>query len=230
MEWLGVNQRRLGTAMLLFGLAGLLVATVVAVALFSGALAARDLDDRLRADQEQVATSLTRLSATMDSFALSTQNAGTTLQTSSDAIADAQVVMGSTATTLVALSEALDISILGSAPFAAASQQLADLGRTVSGLEQRARTLSLNLHQNSADAGVMTGQVRELKSQVNDLTSRISGIDRIGEAVALLIGGIVLAALLTAWVGIGAAFCAWAGWRLRRHGAAAQDGAGASVG
>ena len=37
--------------------------------------------------------------------------------------------------------------------------------------------------------------------------------------VALLIGGIVLAALLTAWVAVGAAFCAWVGWKLRRIGA-----------
>ncbi len=216
--------------MLVFGLAGLLMAAVVVVALIMGAVAARDLDDRLRADQNRLAASLTRLSVTMDSLALTSQNAATTLQTSSDTVADAQAVMNSTATTLVSLSSALDITILGGQPFASASGQLADLARTVSGLEQRARTLALNLHQDSTDAVLVTDQIRDLKSQVSELTTRISSFDRIGEMVALLIGGIVLAALLAAWVGIGAAFCAWAGWRVRRLGAADAGAGEASAG
>ena len=61
----------------------------------------------------------------------------------------------------------------------------------------KAATLGANLYQNSVDAGVMAGQVRDLKTQLNELTVRVTGFDRIGELVALLIGGIVLAALLT---------------------------------
>jgi uncharacterized phage infection (PIP) family protein YhgE len=216
MEWLGINRRRLGTGMLVFGLAGLVMALVVAVALVLGAFAARDLDTRLEADQAKIAASLTRLSVTMESLATTTNNAGTTLQTSSDALTEARDVLEKTSTTLVSLADSINIDIFGSRPLAKASENLAELARTVAAFEGKAETLALNLHQNATDVSVMTGEIRDLKDQVNELASRIAGFDRIGEMVNLLLGGIVLAALLTAWVGVAGGFCAWVGWKLRR--------------
>jgi hypothetical protein len=219
MEWLGIDRRRLGTGMLVFGLAGVLVAGVVAVALVLGGFAARNLDERLAADQARIAASLTRLSATMESLAITMENAGTTLETSSAAMADAQAVLDTASASMLSLSGALNISILGSQPFAGASQNLEELARTIATFEGKATALGVNLHQNSVDAGVMTAQVRDLKTQLNELAVRVTGFDRIGELVALLIGGIVLCALLTAWVAVAAGFCAWVGWKLRRIGA-----------
>ena len=223
MEWLGLNRRRLGTGMVLFGLAGVLMAGIVAVALILGAVAARDLDTRLEADQARIAASLTRLSVTMESLATTTGNAGATLVTSSEAMADARDVLDTAAGSTVALAEALDISILGSQPFAQASERLQNLALSISTFQGKAESLAINLHQNAADADVMTDQIRQLKGQVTELASRIAGFDRIGEIVNLVLGGIVLAGLLTAWIAIGAAFCAWVGWKLRRIGAV--DGA-----
>jgi hypothetical protein len=216
VDWLGIDRRRLGTGMLVFGLAGLLMAGIVAVALALGAVAARDLDDRLQADQARIAASLTRLSVTMESLATTTANAGTTLETSSAALGDARDVLESASVTTASLSAAIDIEILGSRPFAKASENLAELARTLKTFEGKAQTLGLNLHQNAVDAGDMTDQIRQLKGQVNELASRIGGFDRIGEIVTLVLGGIVLAALLTAWVAVAAACIAWAGWKLRR--------------
>lgn len=231
MEWLGINRRRLGTGMLVFGLAGMVMAAVVAMALILGAFAARDLDERLAADQAKIAASLTRLSVTMESLATTTQNAGTTLETSSEALTEARDVLETTSTTLVSLADSLNIEILGSRPLARASENLAELARTIATFEGKAQTLAINLHQNATDVTVMTDQIRQLKTQINELASRITGFDRIGEMVALLLGGIVLAALLTAWVGVAGGFCAWVGWKLRRIGAAdGSTAAGASGG
>ncbi len=216
VDWLGIDRRRLGTRMLVFGLVGMVMAGVVAVALVLGAFAARDLDDRLQADQAGIAASLTRLSVTMESLAATTANAGTTLETSSAALGDARDVLESASVTTASLSAAIDIEILGSRPFAKASENLAELARTLRTFEGKAQTLGINLHQNAVDAGAMTDQIRQLKGQINELTSRISGFDRIGEIVTLVLGGIVLAALLTAWIAVAAAFIAWAGWKLRR--------------
>ncbi len=220
MEWLGINRRRLGTGMLVFGLAGMVMALVVTVTLILGAVAARDLDTRLEADQATIAGSLTRLSVTMESLAITTQNAGATLETSSETLTDARDVLERTTTTLVSLADSLNIDIFGSRPLAKAAENLAELARTLATFEGKAEALALNLHQNAADVTVMTDQIRQLKVQVNELASRIAGFDRIGEMVNLLLGGIVLAALLTAWVGVAGGFCAWVGWKLRRIGAA----------
>jgi hypothetical protein len=227
MEWLGIDRRRLGTGMLVFGLVGVLVAGVVAVALVIGGFSARNLDDRLAADQARIGASLTRLSATMESLAITMENAGTTLETSSAAMGDAEAVLDTAAASMVSLSGALNISILGSQPFAGASRNLEELARTIDAFKGKATTLGMNLHQNSVDAGVMTAQVRDLKTQLNELAVRVTGFDRIGELVGLLIGGIVLCALLTAWVAVAAGFCAWVGWKLRRIGASDEaSGAG----
>lgn len=206
--------------MILFGLAGVVMAGIVAVALILGAVAARDLDTRLEADQARIAASLTRLSVTMESLAVTTGNAGATLTTSGAAMSDARDVLDAAAGSTVALAEALDISILGSQPFAQASERLQNLALTISTFKSKAEALAVDLDQNAADAAVMTGQIRQLKDQVTELASRIAGFDRIGEIVNLVLGGIVLVGLLTAWIAIGAAFCAWVGWRLRRAGAA----------
>jgi hypothetical protein len=217
MEWLGVDRRRLGTGMLVFGLVGMVIAGIVAVALVYGAFAARNLDERLAADQAQITSSLERVSVSMESLATTTANAGTTLTTTSQVLIDAQLVLDQAADTLTTLASALNISILGSQPFATASQRMTELAASVSSFESRAAALGENLHQNAVDAEAMTGRIEDLGEEVDTLSERIDGFDRIGELVNLLIGGIVLAALLTAWVAFAAAFCAWAGWRLRRQ-------------
>lgn len=224
MDSLGVGRRRLGTGLLAFGLVGVLMAGIVAAALIGGAIAARNLDDRLEADQARIAASLTRLAATMESLAITTQHGGATLQTSSQTLADARDALNVATETSLALAGALNIDILGQQPFAGASTKLVELAGTVKRFEEKAEALAGNLDQNADDAMAMADQIRLMKTQVNELAVRVAGFDRIGEIVGLVLGGIVLAGLLTAWIAVGAAFCAWAGWRLRR--ASGAGGAG----
>ena len=53
-----------------------------------------------------------------------------------------------------------------------------------------------------------------------DLAERVDDFDQAGEIIALLVGGIILGGFLVAWLALAAAFCAWAGWRLRKIAAA----------
>jgi hypothetical protein len=216
MDALGFDRRKLGTALLAFGLTGVLLAGVIATALIGGAVAARNLDDRLMADQERLAAALTRLTVSMESLALTTQHAGETLATSSTTVGEAQLVLQDTASAAGALGTALDISILGSKPFAGASDRLAALALRLKDFEGQATTLAQNLGTNATDATAMTGQIRQLKEQIQELATTVADFDRIDQVVAMIVGGIALGGLLVAWVAVGAAICAWAGWRLRR--------------
>jgi len=211
-----------------FGLVGLGLAGVMAIALVAGAIAARDLDNRIAADQAKVGASLARLSQTMESVAITTDNAATTLETSGENIADAETLLETAATTLDSLAESLDISIVGSRPFAGAAGNISRLATTVRSYKSRAATLTANLSRNASDATRVADQVRQLKVDVNEVASRIVGFDRVGQVVGLVVGGIVLAALLTAWVALAGGFVAWAGWRLRRF--AHAPGASRAVG
>ncbi len=216
MDVLGFDRRRLGTGLLLFGLLGVVLAVVVGGALVAGAYAVRELDQRLLDDQARIAAALTRVSVTMESLAITAEHAGTTLDEASGALGDARDLLGDVADTTVAVAGAIDIDILGNRPFSAASERLQSLARTVSTFQGDAERLALALSANSADAVAMTEQVRGFKGQLNELAARVAGFDRIDQLVGLVVGGIVVGGLLTVWVGIGAAFCAWVGLRLRR--------------
>ena len=216
VDWLGIEARRLGTGMLVFGIVGLVIAAILGIGLIAGAFAARDLDTRLEADRIRIADSLHQVSDSMTALAATTEHAGTTLQTSGQTIAEAKAVLDSAATSAQALSESLNVSILGSQPFANASQRLAELATTLTAFESKADDLAANLDQNATDASAMADKVRAMQAEVDVLATRVEDFDRIGEIVNLVLGGIVLGGLLTAWVAVGAAFVAWAGWRLRR--------------
>ena len=224
VDWLGLEARRLGTGMLVFGIVGLVIAAILGIGLIAGAFAARDLDTRLEADRIRIADSLHQVSDSMTALAATTEHAGTTLQTSGQTIAEAKAVLDSAATSAQALSESLNVSILGSQPFANASARLAELARSLTAFEAKADALAANLDQNASDAAAMADKVRAMQAEVDVLASRVEDFDRIGEIVNLVIGGIVLGGLLTAWVAVGAAFLAWAGWRLRH--APAPDAGG----
>jgi hypothetical protein len=221
VDWLGIERQRLGTGMLVFGLVGLVIAGVLGIGLIAGAIAARDLDQRLAADQARIVDSLHQVSDSMTSLASTTAHAGDTLQTSGATLTEAKAVLESAASSAQALSASLNVSILGSQPFAGASTRLAELAQTLTAFEGKADELAANLDQNATDASGMADRIRTMQRQVSELATRVEGFDRIGEIVNLVLGGIVLGALLTAWVAVGAGFCAWAGWRLRRH--AARD-------
>jgi len=217
MDQLGIDRRRLGTGLLIFGVIGVVLAGIIAVALVGGAIAARSLDDRLLADQERIAASLTRLTVSMDSLAITTEHGSGTLQATSETLSSAQEVLGSIASTAVSAAGALDISLLGSRPFAGTSERLGELARTVTTFQEHAGALAVALDTNAADVDAMTEQIRLLKDQVNELATRVADFDRINQIVGLLTGGIILGALLTAWIAVGAALCAWVGLRLRRR-------------
>ena len=216
MEWLGIERRRLGTGMLVFGLVGLLIAAVVAVALIGGAFAARNLDDRLEADQARIAAALGRVSRSMTSLATTTDHAADTLATTSATLTDAGAVLDSASEASRSLSSSLNISILGSQPFAGASARLATLADTIDSFKGRADLLAANVDLNASDTAAMSEDIRSLQTEMDDLATRVAEFDQVGDIVDLVLGGIVLCGLLTAWVATLAAFLAWAGWRLRR--------------
>ena len=216
MDWLDVDRRRLGTGMLAFGVVGVVLAGLIAVALLGGAVAARNLDERLVADQNRIAASLTRLTLTMETLAVTVEHAGDTLTASRDAMTHASDLLADIAATSTDLANALDISIFGSQPFASAANGIRNVGAKTTVFAQDATALAVALDANVTDTTAMADQIRTAKTQASELAASIVAFDQIDQIVGLLIGGIVLGGLLTAWVAAAAGACAWVGWRLRR--------------
>jgi len=210
-------------AMLALGLVGMVLATVVAVGLFGGAIAARNLDQRLADDKARLVAMLERVDTTVGQLVTTTGHGADTLATTSDTLASAGTVLGQVADTATELSTSIDISILGSRPLAGAAARFGQLATDVSGFQVKAEALAQNLAVNTTDVRGLATEIEALRADIATLKDRIAGFETTGALVSLLIGGFVLLGLLVAWLAVAAAFLAWAGLRLRRLGATAQE-------
>ncbi len=219
MEWLGVERRRLGTALLAFGLIGMVLAGIIAAGLIAGGIAARNLDDRIGADQARLSVSLHRITASIDKLATTTDHAAATLNTTSALIDEAGVVIEDLAGVSDELAGNLDFSILGQQPLAGAAQRFSEFGARLRTFQGMTGGLSDNLETNANDLTGLTAEIEQIGLMTEDLADRVDAFDQAGEIISLIVGGIILGGILVAWLAIAAAFCAWAGWRLRKIGA-----------
>jgi methyl-accepting chemotaxis protein len=218
MEWLGVDRSRLGTALLLFGVIGMVLAAVIAAGLVGGAISARNLNDRLQSEQVQLVEMLGRLNDSVDHLATSTDNAGQTLRTTQAVVEAVGGVASGLGSTASRLGSALDVNILGQRPFAGAAESLGSVSTQLDTLGTQVTALATNVETNADDMSQVAVRVREMSQDLKTITDRIEAFDRTGEVVSLIVGGILLGGLLVAWIAIAAAFCAWVGWRLRHIG------------
>ena len=219
MDVLGVNLRRMGTALFVFGVVGLVIATIAAIGLLGGAAAARTLDDRLADNQANIVAALDRVDSTMSQVVTTTANASTTLATTSATLASARDVLGQVADTAQELSTSIDISILGSRPLAGTAARFGELATQVRSFQGDAARLADNLAVNADDVDGLASEIDLLRVEIAKLTARVDSFEATGEIVALLIGGMLLLAMLAAWLAVAGLFCAWLGLRLRRAGA-----------
>jgi hypothetical protein len=216
MDMLGLDVRRLGTGLVVFGLVGMLVAGLVAVGLVGGALAARNLDERLAAEQARLVQSLERVDSTMARLVTTTANGATTLTTTSETLGSAGDVLGRLGDTAEELSTSIDISIFGSRPLAGAAARFGELAVQARIFEQDAVRLSDNLAVNATDADALAGEIELLRGELESVATRVAEAEATGEIVRLLVGATLLLAALAGWLAVAGALCAWLGLRLRR--------------
>jgi tetrahydromethanopterin S-methyltransferase subunit B len=215
MTLLGVDQRRAGTTMLVFGVIGIALAGLIALALAGTAIAARDLDERLVAEQAQLAEAIDELAATTAAVVTSMENASSTLETSSTSILRARDVLDALASATTSLADGLEISILGSQPFAGAAVRFRAFSEQVAIFREDAGGISDRLTTNADDMSALAVRVESMETRLRDYADRIAGSTRI-EAIGTWIGtGVLLGGLLAIWLAVAAGACAWVGWRLR---------------
>jgi hypothetical protein len=216
VDELGVARRRLGGALLGFGLVGVILAGLLAIGLIAGAILARNLDERVRTDQARLAASLERVTVTIGRLATTTTNGGATLESSSVAILGARDVTEELRAVTVDLADSLEVSILGSRPFTAVAQRFRELSSRVEVFRGNLDTLAGRLGTNASNVAEMAVDVRRIEVEVRELSGRVSQSQGLADVVGVALIGLLLGGVLVAWLAVGAALCAWAGWRLRR--------------
>jgi uncharacterized protein YoxC len=226
VTWTTIEPRRLGTGLLAFGLAGAVLAGVAAIALLVGAVGTANLDSRLQDDQVRLAKALGRLTTTVDALATSTSNASATLETTQQTISDSGLVLDQLAVASDALADSLNVSILGNQPFAGGSARLRELAVRVRTLKDDIDNLATKVGTNAADVQGLSQRLADVHGDLDELTTQVRGYDSLDDVTRPLVLGILLAALLVAWIAVGAAVLAWAGWRIRATAPQPDEAAG----
>jgi len=216
MTTLGVDQRRAGTGLLVFGVIGIALAGLIALALVGTAIAARDLDERLMAEQAQLAETIDELATTTAAVVASMENAAATLDTSSTSILHARDVLDALASATTSLADGLEISILGSQPFAGAAARFRTFSEQVAIFREDAAGISDRLITNADDMSALAVRVESMETRLRDYADRIATSTRIGAIGTWIAAGVLLGGLLASWLAVAAGACAWAGWRLRK--------------
>jgi hypothetical protein len=216
MTLLGVDQRRAGTAMLLFGVIGIALAGLIALALIGTAIAARDLDERLMSEQAQLAETIDELATTTAAVVTSMDNAAATLETSSASILHARDVLDALASATTSLADGLEISILGSQPFAGAAARFRTFSEQVAIFREDAAGISDRLTTNADDMSALAVRVEAMETRLRDYADRIAESTRIGAVGTWIAAGVLLGGLLATWLAVAAGVCAWVGWQLRK--------------
>ena len=215
MTLLGIERRRAGNALLAFGVIGVILAGVIALALVGTAIATRDLDDRLQADQARLAETLDELSVSTAAAVRSIENAAGTLDTTGASVQDARDVLEELATASDSLADSLGITIFGNQPFAGAAQRFRTFSDRVRVFSEDATDIADALATNSEDIGALADRVGLMETQLSDYAERVAGSERIGQIGTWIAVSVLLGGLLAAWLAVAAGACAWVGWRLR---------------
>ena len=216
MTLLGVDRWRAGTALLVFGVIGIVLAGIIALALVGTAIATRDLDERLQADQVRLAETLDELAVTTAAAVKSIENASATLQTSGTTIVHAREVLDELAASTDSLADSLGITIFGNQPFAGTAQRFRTFSDRVRTFSEDATGISDSLATNADDMSALADRVSLMETQLNDYAERVAGSERIGQIGTWVAASVLLGGLLAAWLAVAAAACAWVGWRLRK--------------
>jgi hypothetical protein len=211
----GLPARRLGNGLIWFGIAGLVVTIILAVVWLGMLVAMQDLDERLEADREALATALVNTSDLMDSTASAIEATTDALDNVGVALDDAASLLDRLGTTTADLADALNVSILGQQPFAGAAENLEEIATDLETFAGHADTLAGDIETLGPPLTDLAGDLRTVEESVGALAVRVDEFGGVERLVGLVRIYAVLSAVLAGWLAVLAAGCIWAGRQLR---------------
>ena len=127
------------------------------------------------AEQAQLAETIDELASTTAAVVTSMENASSTLETSSTSILHARDVLDALATATTSLADGLEISILGSQPFAGAAARFRTFGEQVAIFREDASGIADRLTTNADDMSALAVRVESMETRLRAYADRIAG-------------------------------------------------------
>lgn len=214
------RRRRLGTALLAFGLSGIVLLLGATVLVLGSLSVVDDAVTGFERQRAEVVAVLGPAASALTDAATSASNAGASLTETSEAAARAASLSGSLADSFEGLASLGSFEILGARPFGGLSGQFAAVGSEARTLAADLSEAAASLRTNKADSDSVAADLRALAAQLARLDASLSasgGVPSPGTdaAIPLLVLRVVLLGLL-AWLAVPAAASVWLGRRLLR--------------
>jgi hypothetical protein len=210
------DRRRLGMAMLAYGVLGTLLFAGLLVGLVAAGSVLSDAPDRAAAGIDRVVRVLDSTADTLASVELTLDNAGTTLTTTAQTIDGAASTLTGIGGNLDSIGTGLTaFSILGATPLATVGGSVSSLADQVSGIGGQIGGISSGLTTNATDTASVATEIAGLRSDLRELRDALVGLDlaAFGRTVSLVRYAMVA---VVAWLAVGSIGLAWFGWRLRK--------------
>ncbi len=208
------NRRRLGAGLTAFGLTGLVIlaasAAFVVEAFGSAGPTGGDLQTQLGALDRSLDATTSALAATKTG----TANLNGSVASAATAARGASALATQMATTMHDVSGAMDLSFLGTRPFASLGAEFDQVAARSNDIAGQMNALAGSLDANAADVTVLSGQIGALQTSVQELRNSVgpgSAISGAGNLLSLA-RGILLA--LVAWLAVPAIVATWLGVRM----------------
>ncbi len=218
--------RRISTALILYGMVGLVVAIIGLAGLVYVNTRIGAAADRAEASIAELTTTLDRTATALHDASASAQSFAVTISRTSSALDQAATTIANVQPQLGGISDQFrGINILGNQPLLRAADLVSQLGTDIDGLDQRLKVLSASLLDNRDSLLKNADSLEALGSQVDVLTARIrSGV--IQESLAdLQVVVTLLIAVFVMWAVVPAIGALIIGVWLRRELSGSATGA-----
>lgn len=215
VERLGISVDRLATALLAFGLSGIVLAGALTAALVVGSISAFTLETRLAEVGRDVASSLREASDAIGDAVVTTERARSALGSGSDAVRESSGTLDTLASATSDLAGALDFTIFGQQPLAGVATTFATFAADLQATSRELQLLSGDLAELDDSLGPITDDLRSLERRFDSLADRFEtgeAFAGVGMAVGVVL---LLLAAVAGWLFVAAGAATWAGWRLR---------------
>jgi hypothetical protein len=217
----GRRRRRLGVALLAFGISGLFLVVAAAILVLASLTAVDNAATGFERQRAELVAMIDPAASALSNAAAGASNAGASLTQASDASRRAADLTGRLATSFEGMAGLGSFELFGTRPFAGVASQFTDVAAQSRALSADLTSSADALAANVADSQAVAAGLRDLANRLRQLETSVgpagsAGDTDAGASLPIGLARLVLLGLL-AWFAIPALASTWLGWRVTRR-------------
>jgi hypothetical protein len=209
-----LDRRRVGNALLAYGVVGLSVLVVFGVAIGVAGMRLQGVLGTFAAERDRLVVLLDDTSLALDTAEQAIDHAGSSMADVGSALGDAGTLAQTVSAGARNLVDLTNFSILGQQPFAGFAGSLGSMSADTDRLAASLGSSAAAVSGSATDLGALGVRIRVIRDEIGLIRQDLSNLD-LGTGDWLTIAGLGVLALLV-WLGIPAVAAIWLGLRWRR--------------